>query len=607
MVESPKCVNKMIEELLGVAPTPAPAVPAANDNLMDGINMVDIFAGGAVNIAQAFGLWNDNNNNNNNNPAQPLRWQGGGVQPQPAAQQQPQALADRRNAAGFHVPPPGNAAEPAGPPRAHPPPPAAPAQGFVAGGFRFGGLFGQPRQAQQQQQAQQPQQQVGIQIPNQREQEQAAQQRRLQQLQRQQQQALQRQQQLNLQRQRNANNNNNNRTPNRFVDDLEVMKLAVKRDPKFFSVASLRLQALPELILHYITPSSAWTAIKTIPISIQREHPEITIKAIRLCDNRNLRYLPSHLPEELWTNNRDVCIAWIQRGGRVLECFERQLRNDNDMALNVAKYSWSEFYKVGERLLNDRDFCIEALEQDGRVFRFVSPTLRTEFDVAIVAVANHYNNMISTNISTTENARYATSVAQSFSGLCDLNFITRETDRLLELHETYVKEFLRGIAISSPHLPPARRSQLTMLDRGVETSQALKRLIAEYLGVPFGPKLTLLRKAKSNLERSGNTTTTTNASASNITRLRFHPNPRRFRVAQNDNNNGNQPGGRGGGNDNDDDMDNDNDRRPGGGAAVRMAGDNGPGAHFRGDAAAARLPAAQLRLGTRLSTWLEFL
>jgi hypothetical protein len=277
-----------------------------------------------------------------------------------------------------------------------------------------------------------------------------------------------------------------------FCNDMEVMKLAVQRDPGFFAVASPRLQANPELIMVSITRTSAWNTLKTVPWSIQREHPEITVKAINLCQSLHLRYIPTHIPEEMWTNHREVCMAWIGRGGRILDVFERMLRNDTEMALLVAKHNWAEFYKVGDRLLNDYDFVLQALPLDGRVFRFVSPTLRQNFDVMIMAVASYYNKA---------NVSQLPSVAQSFAGMLDLEALKQEIKRLLDLHDMYVQQFLRGISIKTPHLAPALRSQLTLLDRGVETSEAFKRLIAEYLGVPVGPKLSLLRRADENIKR----------------------------------------------------------------------------------------------------------
>jgi hypothetical protein len=284
-----------------------------------------------------------------------------------------------------------------------------------------------------------------------------------------------------------------------FADDMQVMKLAVQRDPAFFSMASPRLQGEPELILASITPESAWNTLTTVPWAIQRQHPEIIIKAIRLCKARNLRYLITHIPEEMWTSHRDIPITWIQRGGRVLEHFERILRGDADMALQLAKYNWAEFYKVGERLLSDRAFMMQALDADGRVLRFAAPGLRDDFDVAVTAFANHYKN-----IEQGPAMNAAPSASQTYSNVVNLGQIKREIQRRLDLHDTYVKEFLRGIAIKTPHLAPSLRSQLTMLDRGVETSQAFKRLIAEYCGVPVGTKLAMLRKAYENLQRPPN-------------------------------------------------------------------------------------------------------
>ncbi|KAG7337173.1 protein of unknown function DUF4116 containing protein [Nitzschia inconspicua] len=151
----------------------------------------------------------------------------------------------------------------------------------------------------------------------------------------------------------------------RFCDDLDVMKLAVQRDASFFSAASLRLQAEPELILCSITPETAFDNLRAVPWSIRRDHPEITIKAIELCEWSNLRDLPTHIPEELWINYRDICTAWIRRGQQVLDVFEPMLRDDVEMALLVAKHNWSQFHKVGERFLADRDVILQAVELDG--------------------------------------------------------------------------------------------------------------------------------------------------------------------------------------------------------------------------------------------------
>ena len=156
---------------------------------------------------------------------------------------------------------------------------------------------------------------------------------------------------------------------NTFADDKPIMMEAIERDCGLFKIASERLRRDPEVILVSIQESSAWATLKTIPWAIQRRHPEITVKAIMLCSFRNIRYLPSHVPEDLW-NNRDVVLAWIRRGGRVLESFERTLARDRELALALAEFNWSEFHKVGDALVRDKAFMVQAVQRDGRVLRF---------------------------------------------------------------------------------------------------------------------------------------------------------------------------------------------------------------------------------------------
>ena len=156
---------------------------------------------------------------------------------------------------------------------------------------------------------------------------------------------------------------------NIFSDDKPIMMEAIKRDSRLFKSASERLRQDPDVILVSIQESSAWATVKTIPWTIQRRHPEITIKAIQLCCHRNIRYLPSHVPEDMWSN-RDIVMAWIKRGGRVLDAFERTLARDRELALALAEFNWSEFHKVGEALHRDKSFMIAAVQKDGRVLRF---------------------------------------------------------------------------------------------------------------------------------------------------------------------------------------------------------------------------------------------
>ena len=74
----------------------------------------------------------------------------------------------------------------------------------------------------------------------------------------------------------------------------------------------------------------------------------------------------------------------------------------------------------------------------------------------------------------------------------------------LEIHDSFVWEFLRGMAAHDQHtLHPSRRCLLPRLDRGLETSIDFKRQIAEYLGAPVGEEYARLKGASLALERFG--------------------------------------------------------------------------------------------------------
>ena len=62
----------------------------------------------------------------------------------------------------------------------------------------------------------------------------------------------------------------------------------------------------------------------------------------------------------------------------------------------------------------------------------------------------------------------------------------------LDNHEDFITTVLRGMSRDSG-------SNLSVLDQGTETSVVYKKLIAEYLGITFGRKLGLARRAFENI------------------------------------------------------------------------------------------------------------
>lgn len=305
-----------------------------------------------------------------------------------------------------------------------------------------------------------------------------------------------------------------------FRDDCEIMVAAVSRDHSLLAYASARLRACPELILVTISPTNAFDTLKELAPSVIRELPEIPTRAVEVCIAAELQYLPAHIPDEVWSSHRPLCHAWLVRGGRVLGAFESQLRvnlpytqADIELPLAVVRYNWRETRKLGEPLLRDKDFILQALDLDGRVLRFAHSSLRQKPDIQVVAVANYDKNIPSGTTS---------SIQQCFGGCINIPDLARYTEDRLKVHHNFCQCFLPGIGIPRPHQPPQLRSKLRMLDCGVETSEAFKRLIAEYLGVPLGQELAMLRRASANLVHASTLSTTTNSLTASL-RGRFEP------------------------------------------------------------------------------------
>jgi len=294
-----------------------------------------------------------------------------------------------------------------------------------------------------------------------------------------------------------------------FQDDEEIMLTAVQRNCKLFSYASARLKQNVAIIMAALDAESAADVLAAVGHEALRQAPQIVVRALQVYPRRHLRLLRTHVPADLWTTNREVCMAYIISAKRTLDVFEPQLQQDQQMALCVAAHAGADFGRVGEAFRNDLAFMTQAVELNGRVLRYASrELLRSEESLNLVvrAVANHPGALC-----TSAHAGGAASMmdflrneqANNQRFLPSVDSVLRHTEAKLELHQQFVQEFLRGICILThdARYAPARRSPLRMLDRGVETSTALKQLIAEFLGVPIGRELRNLRVAHDNLIR----------------------------------------------------------------------------------------------------------
>jgi hypothetical protein len=295
-----------------------------------------------------------------------------------------------------------------------------------------------------------------------------------------------------------------------YVNDLEIVRAAVERNGKLlFTLASEQLQTEVELVISSIQEDTAWNTLRCIPQTLQIQHPEITLRAIEIVSTKHLNALPSHIPEALWASHRPLIRAWIRRGAPILFVFNNLVANDMELALDLAKYNWQEFRIVRPTLLSDRDFMLRAVQEDGRVLQFAATALKQDFGLCVYAVANNVETlrcMARTTLTIGSTATVAASTASTTSAKGGwIPSFRHHVASQLDLYQIFVTDFLRGICCTASNSrmipPPAKRCPLQLLDRGTETTQAWKRLIAMYLGVPVGQELKLLRRCQCYLQQ----------------------------------------------------------------------------------------------------------
>lgn len=269
-----------------------------------------------------------------------------------------------------------------------------------------------------------------------------------------------------------------------YRSDREVILIAVERNPKIFSRLGHNLQNDLAIVLAATHSDTALTVLNIVGPNFQQAHPQVTIRAISVANMSNLRLMQASIPAALLVTF-DVAVAWMQRLHRLPPGVNGALLGNRDFALKVARYAHRQFSSVSEILRQDNNFIKEAVDINGLVLRHAAMPLRRDLELVVRAVASNRNSLC-TAIPIT------------------MGQVRQHLRSKLDLHRSFLNDFLRGIAVSTPHIPPAHRSHLPLLDRGVETSQAFKQIIAQFLGVPIGAELALLRKAWNKIEDPSN-------------------------------------------------------------------------------------------------------
>jgi hypothetical protein len=218
----------------------------------------------------------------------------------------------------------------------------------------------------------------------------------------------------------------------------------------------------------------------------QSMFPDLVLSTLKpFCERKlpsyQLRKLVENLNLSFW-NERANIIAWFTAGlphPRTLSVsynvISDEYRVDEEMMLRIAEHCQDEYREgsflwTSESLRINKEFMKKVVQFDPELLFCSGMDLQTDFDLVLFVIAN----------STKMYKHY-----KEYHPYYLPPFFEQVKQRLLT-HHIYVNIILRGNVQPQCHL--------SMLGHGDETSFSFKKTIAEYLDVPTGEELHLLRR-----------------------------------------------------------------------------------------------------------------
>jgi Domain of unknown function (DUF4116) len=234
-----------------------------------------------------------------------------------------------------------------------------------------------------------------------------------------------------------------------------------------------------------------------LPESVQIMYPDLVAKAIRSCpDDSDIWQVFDLIEESLWSC-RDVAYAWASKGGDFLhEEFPDEFEDDKELFLLIAEHNPADFWCSSETLCKDKDFMLQVMQKNPLMIREVAAELKADFEIGLAAFGGGESTSLAATSSCDLPGRFDFNDPNDFKFITDL---AKKVRMRLSVHDHFVTVILCGISIDCG----GTSSQLCLLDQGKDTSLSYKMQLAQYLDVPAGKELGMLRRASANLSRWG--------------------------------------------------------------------------------------------------------
>jgi hypothetical protein len=196
-----------------------------------------------------------------------------------------------------------------------------------------------------------------------------------------------------------------------------------------------------------------------------------------------------HLSEEyseVLSSNRSVVLAWARAGGYANPKSMQAWADDKEVLLEFLKHDSRELpvFRLSDRLAKDETFMMKVIKSNSKFFTQFSGDKVSNWDLSLAALADI--RLFALSNSSTRLDLYASDV--------------REVIHLIRSKLLAHKNFMVVLTAICSKNSQQNHFALRSLGPGKEIN--LKR-IAEFLGIPMGEELRLLRRARKNLDLVG--------------------------------------------------------------------------------------------------------
>lgn len=288
-----------------------------------------------------------------------------------------------------------------------------------------------------------------------------------------------------------------------FRGDKELMVLACKVEEENIKLANQELFEDRDFVERVTHPA----AIARSSAEFQLNNPDLVEAAIEqlrpysmCCD-----YWFENTPPEVWSV-RSIVMAWVTRnkgwhhGDE--QCILKLLcsideahpfLNDNEIVSLSVRDDPSDFNYASNELRSDRTFVLQLVRQTDRILKYADERLRYDDEILIAAISKSEGTIVD-----------CFNILEYQDDKDHLHALSCRIHEKLQLHDVFMRDFLRGIAVSDQHtVHPRLRSPLPMLNQGAETSTRLKKLIAAYADVPICQSYIEMKATAASLNKFG--------------------------------------------------------------------------------------------------------